>query len=69
MILVERLNEAVFFEATEAGSKFVTLADRKTLQYRSDGDGIVLEGYSENAQGIELWFGQCRGKVLLAYST
>lgn len=55
------------YEATVAGSQFITLSDGQQMQYLDDGDEIIMEA-SCNDQGkhIRLGFGECRGLVLPA---
>ncbi|KAH7408961.1 putative fumarylacetoacetate hydrolase [Cadophora sp. MPI-SDFR-AT-0126] len=55
------------YEATQAGTRFVTLEDGSQMRYLEDEDEIVLEGWCKEGNGeIALGFGDCRGKLLPA---
>ncbi|KAH8594882.1 hypothetical protein B0O99DRAFT_623859 [Bisporella sp. PMI_857] len=57
------------YEATQAGSKYVTLTDGTQMKYLDDGDEIILEAWCEDTNGKKiLGFGECRGKLLPAFS-
>ncbi|OBR08122.1 LOW QUALITY PROTEIN: Fumarylacetoacetate hydrolase [Colletotrichum higginsianum IMI 349063] len=56
------------YEATQAGSKDVELADGTRMQYLQDGDEIVLKGSCGQRDGNRpyIGFGECRGILLPA---
>ena len=64
----KKLELGCLYEATEAGTKSLTLSDGKPLQYLNDGDEIILEAWcgDGDGKGKRLGFGSCRGKILPA---
>jgi len=54
------------YEATQGGTKSVTLPDGSEMKYLEDGDEIVLKAWCGNPGGISLQFGECRGVLLPA---
>ncbi|KAL4861564.1 hypothetical protein BDV12DRAFT_203884 [Aspergillus spectabilis] len=55
------------YEATQAGTQFVTLDDGTRMKYLEDEDEIVLEGWCTDKNGeAVLGFGDCRGRLLPA---
>jgi fumarylacetoacetase len=59
------------YEATQGGTKSVTLANGTQMKYLEDDDEIILDAWCGNADGreIALGFGECRGKLLPAFKT
>ena len=61
------------FEATQAGTKDITLPNGSAMKYLLDGDEIVLTAWCAHETGGDvgatLGFGECRGLVLPAFDT
>jgi fumarylacetoacetase len=55
------------YEATEMGTKLITLEDGSQMKYLNDEDEVILEAWCEDRSGnLILGFGECRGKLLPA---
>ncbi|KAH8803321.1 putative fumarylacetoacetate hydrolase [Xylogone sp. PMI_703] len=58
------------YEATQTGTKYITLEDGSRMKYLQDNDEIILKAWCESRNGeIALGFGECRGRVLPAFTS
>ena len=58
------------YEATQAGTQSVALEDGTIMTYLDDEDEIILEAWcgSADKKSVILGFGECRGRLLPAFS-
>ena len=62
----DKIELGCLYEATQGGSKLMSLPDGTKMGYLNDGDEIVLSAWCSNTDGVELGFGDCRGIVIPA---
>lgn len=51
-------------ELTQGGKRAIELPNGETRTFLQDGDEVVLSAWCENADGLRIGFGDCRGVVL-----
>ncbi|HWG38265.1 MAG TPA: fumarylacetoacetase [Terriglobales bacterium] len=58
--------QGCLLEATQAGRKPLELPSGEPRAFLEDGDEVLLQAYCQNAQGLGLGWGVCKGRVLPA---